>query len=84
MSPGIGGAGIERFKNFALRMVTPHAAAQRDAFARRGARCADVAGSSSSAAPVEPAVRSPAQTIGEIMVALRWNGEPVQNDLCSA
>ena len=84
MSPGIGGAGIERFKNFALWMVAPHTAAQRDAFGLWGARCADVAGSSPSAAPIEPAVGSPAQTIGKIVVALRWNCEPVQNDLRSA
>src|SRR5262245_26927013 len=80
MAPRIRGAATERFHDLALRMVTPHRPAHRDALFGGRARRAEFARTRRAAAPVEPAVRTKPQPVGEIVVVLRWDGESVEDD----
>ena len=67
--------------DFALRMVAPHAAAHGDALLVRRARHAEQARARAAAAPVEPAVRSPAQAVREVVVVVLRDRETIEHHL---
>ena len=77
--PGIRRAVADDFDDLAPRMVAPDAALHADALGFRSARLAQVARAGMPTATVEPAVRSPAQAVGEVVVIAFGNREAVES-----
>ena len=80
-SPGVGGAVAEDFEGFAGGVEAPDAALDGDAHFFGGAGGADESGAGSAAASVEPAVGTPAEAVGEVMVVAVGDGEAIEDDL---
>jgi hypothetical protein len=71
VAPRVGGARAEDLDDFALRMVAPECAAQRNAVGGGRAGRAEFAGSRGAAAAVEPTVGTEAEAVGEVVVVFR-------------
>ena len=81
VAPGIRGTVAEHFHHYALRVVAPDAAIERNAEIVRRAGRAETAGTRMPAATVEPAIRPPAQTVGEVVIVVLRHGEAVEHHL---
>ena len=79
MPPGVGGAVVEGFKSFRLRVEPPHPAGDGDAALARSPGRADQAGAGGAAAAVQPAVGAPPQAVGEVVVVLLRHVEAVEH-----
>jgi len=80
VAPGIGGAMGEDFEGFAVGMKSPDAAFNGDALRVGRTRDTDITGAGSAAATVKPAVGSPAESIGKIVVVVPGDGEAIEDD----
>ena len=81
MSPGVGSAVAEWFKNLAERVVAPDATSQRDGVTRYLVGAPHTGKGRSPRAAIEPAVRPPAQAVGEVVVAIHGHIKPLQHHL---
>ena len=68
VAPRIGGAGAQGLHDFALRVITPDRAAQRNALLGGRAGHADFTRARRAAAAVKPAVGAETQAVGEGVV----------------
>src|SRR5689334_20646204 len=81
MPPGIGGAIGEHLHNFALGMIPPKPAFDRHAQLIRRAGHTEPPRAGMTAATVKPAIRPPAQAVGEVMVVGLRHGEAIKHHL---
>ena len=81
MTPRIHRAVPDRLEHPPLRMIPPHAAEERHPLRIRRARHRHATGRGRAATPVEPAIWSPAQAVGEVMIILRGHREAIQHHL---
>src|SRR5687768_16408000 len=62
-------------------MITPDAAVERNALSFNGSRNSDFSWAGMSGPSVEPAVRTPFQAIGKIVIIVASNRKPIQHHL---
>ncbi len=81
VAPGIGRPVGQDLEMLADRMIAPEAAADGHAERVGRPRNADLAGRGGPATAVEPAIGPPAQAVGERVMVLDGDREPVEDDL---
>src|SRR4030095_10279936 len=78
-APGMGGPMTKRFENLSLRMIAPDSTRDRNALFIRSSGRADKPRRRCSASSVEPAIWSPTQTIGKVVIVFRRHREAVEH-----
>src|SRR4051794_6148498 len=81
VSPRIHGSMTNHLHNLTLRMVSPDPATNRNSLSRTAIGQTQFARRGTTATPVKPPVRPPAQAVGEIVIVIVRHLEPVQDHL---
>src|SRR3954470_21053855 len=79
ITPRIYCAAGQHFENLFGGMIAPDSASNRNAMVRQGPGRADLAGRRGAAPSVQPSIRSPAEPVGDGMMAGGGHSESVQN-----
>ncbi len=81
VAPGVGRAVTKHFESAGASVETPDASVEGNARCVGGAGSANAARARAAASPVEPAVRSEADSVCKVVMAVAGDGEAVENGL---